>query len=138
MHPRLHSILPPLAFAWLLPLAAVAAPSEPASTRGSATTLRTCIDLPSAGTSWVPYDDHTILVRSGPRSWQITTNSCPRLADPLPRIVTKVRGGSMICSAHDVQLFVGDSADTSPVPCFIQSITPLSEEQARAIESRRR
>jgi hypothetical protein len=117
--------------------AAAAAQPEPPANRGEATSLRQCIDQASSW-SWTPYDDHTILVRSGGHAYQVTTNSCPRLADPLPIITTKIRGGSSICSPHDVQLFVADSADRSPIPCFVQSITPLTEEQAKAIESRRR
>jgi hypothetical protein len=46
-------------------------------------------------------------------------------------------GGSQICSPHDLQLSVGDSADRIPTPCFVQSITPLTPDQARAIETGR-
>jgi hypothetical protein len=130
--------LPFLAAACALALASgVLAAPEPPANRGDASSLRSCID-PQYASSWTPYDDHTILVHSGRQVFQITTNRCPRLADPLARITTKVLGGSSICSPHDVQLSVSDSADTMPAPCFVQSITPLTEEQARAIETRRR
>jgi hypothetical protein len=137
MKTRSTTIPPFLAAACALALAggAIAAPEPPAN-RGDATSLRSCID-PQYASSWTPYDDHTILVHSGRQVFQITTNRCPRLADPLARIDTKVLGGSSICSPHDVQLSVADSADTMPSPCFVQSITPLTQEQARAIESRR-
>jgi len=131
-------VLPTLALTSLVALAVAAtAQPEPPANRGDTRSLRNCIDE-TFTSSWTPYDDHTILVRSGGRAFQVTTNSCPRLADPLPVIHKKIRGGSSICGPHDVQLSVADSADRIPVPCFVQSITPLTEEQARAIESRRR
>jgi hypothetical protein len=126
------ALVPPIA-ACVFALAGAALAAD----RGSASNVRDCVDPPSANTSWTPYDDHTILVRSGSRSYQVTTSRCPRLADPLPKIITKVLGGSTICSPHDVRLYVGDSAESIPTPCFIQSITPLTEDQAKAIEQQR-
>ena len=113
-----------------------AAAPEPPAQRSGAATLISCIDQTSA--SWTAYDDHTILVRDGARAFQITTNRCPRLADPLPRISVILEGGSTICSPRDVRLQVSDSADSIPTPCFPQSITPLTLEQARALEARKR
>jgi hypothetical protein len=131
-------VLDLLAAASVLVFASAAtASAEPPADRGSSSSLRACIDPPSSDTSWTPYDDHTILVRSGRQAFRITTNRCPSLADPLPRITTKVYGGSQICSPHDVQLFVSGGGESIPVPCFIQSITPLSEDQAKALERRR-
>ena len=133
MRPRRAIIL--LALGCALAGAAAAAPEPPAG-RGEPASLRACID-PTFTSSWTPYDDHTILVRSGGHAFRVTTNRCPRLADPLPRISTEVMGGSSICSPHDVHLSVSDSADSIPTPCFIQSITPLSEDQAKVLEARR-
>jgi hypothetical protein len=131
--------LPAIALAGLLCAGSVAsaAGSEPPADRGDARSLRSCIDASSTW-SWTPYDDHTILVRSAGRAFKVVTNRCPRLADPLPIIVTKILGGSQICGPHDVQLMVGDSADRNPTPCFVQSITPLTAEEAKAIEATRR
>jgi hypothetical protein len=122
--------------ALLLTAGVAAAQPEPPATRTGPTNLRACIDATSA--TWTPYDDHTILVRSNGRAFLVTTNRCPRLADPLPRLITRLMGGSQICSPRDVRLSVADSADTIPVPCFIQSIAPMTEEQARALERQRR
>ncbi len=119
-----------------LVVALSAAAPEPSTGRSDAASLRSCIDQTSA--SWTPYDDHTILVREGARAFQVTTNRCPRLADPLPRITVILAGGSLICSPRDVRLQVSDSADSIPTPCFPQSITPLTQEQARALETRKR
>jgi hypothetical protein len=136
---RQSPIFPVVAVACVLAGAAgvAAAAPEPPANRGESSNLRQCID-PLSASSWTPYDDHTILVHSGGRDFQITTNRCPRLADPLARISTRMLGGSSICSPHDVQLLVSDGADTIAVPCFIQSITPLTADQAKALESRRR
>ena len=136
MKPQRAIIL--LSFGCALTFAAVAAASpEPPAGRGDASSLRNCIDS-TFTTSWTPYDDHTILVRSGGRTFRVTTNRCPRLADPLARITTEVEGGTSICSPHDVHLSVSDSADSIPTPCFVQSITPLSEAQAKALVASRR
>lgn len=117
--------------------AASAAAAGDTAGRADTKSLRECID-PAFTSSWTPYDDHTILVRSGRRTFQVTTNRCPRLADPLPRITTSQTGGGTICSPKDVRLYVSDSADRIPTPCFIQSITVLSDAEAKAMEARRR
>ena len=128
----------PLSLGCALVFAAVAAAApEPPVGRSDTASLKNCIE-PTFTSSWTPYDDHTILVRSGGHTFRVTTNRCPRLADPLARITTEMTGGSSICSPHDVHLFVSDSADSIPSPCFVQSITPLSEDQAKALEATRR
>ena len=125
--PRLMSVL-------VAAVALTLTAAEPPATRGESGQLRSCVDTPSQGGSWTPLDDHTILAWSGPRAFRITTNVCPRLADPLPRLTTVVRGGNTICSPHDVKLYVSDSADRRGTPCFVQSITPMSLEDAKALE----
>jgi hypothetical protein len=100
-----------------------ASPSHPAMRHA-------CIDT-TMGPNWVALNDHTILVDAGRDAFKVTTNVCPHLADALPRISTVIRGGTSICGPHDVQLYVSDSADRGPVPCFVQSIEPISLDQAR-------
>ena len=46
---------------------------------------KVCID-PQFATNWRKFDDHTILVESGGRTFRLTTSRCPHLADNLPRI----------------------------------------------------
>jgi hypothetical protein len=116
---------------------ATAQTAERPALRTGGSSLKTCIET-TFGASWTAYNDHTILVRSGRNAFRVTTNRCPHLADPLPRISTVLRGGSSICSPQDVRLYVSDSADTAPVPCFIQSIAPVTEADARALEKTRR
>jgi hypothetical protein len=116
---------------------ALSAAEQPAN-RSDAGSLRSCFEPPSAGTSWTPLDDHTILVRAGVRAFKVTTNSCPRLADPLARITVVIGGGTSICSPRDAHIYVSDSADRQGVPCFAQSISPVSLDEARMMEQAHR
>jgi hypothetical protein len=111
---------------------AVAQQPEPAAVRGTATSLRSCINTTFV-TNWTPYDDHTILVQSGNRSFKVITNRCGGLTSPLPQINTVVKGGSSICSPADVDLYVSSGGMTT-IPCFVQSIQPLSKEEAQAMQ----
>jgi hypothetical protein len=90
---------------------------------------RACIEPTMAG-NWTKYDDHTILVESGATTFRVNTGACPRLSGILPRISAVVRGGGSICGPHDVDLFVSDGGGRAP--CFIDSITPMSPDEARA------
>ena len=93
-----------------------------------------CIEA-SSSTSWTGYDSHSILVRSGSRSFLAKTDTCPRLADPMTHITVDLAGGAPICGPHDVHLYVTDNADRIPVPCTIQSIRPLTRDEARALSA---
>ena len=130
-----HSARLPLLAAALVSLASAAAaqPAGPIATRSNNVQLRSCIDT-SFSPIWRPVNDHTIMVEVGARTFRVTTNQCPTLTAPLPRISTRVRGGSMICSPKDVQLFVSEHGDAAAAPCFVQSIEPLTLEQARAFD----
>ena len=128
----LERILPALVLGGLamaLPAAAAASPEQ--------SPRRICIDA-SSGSSWTPYDDHTILVRSGGKTFQVTTNKCPALAAPLARITKDVQGGSLVCSPHDVRLHVSNGANGIPVPCFAQAITPFTEDDRLRISTKPR
>ncbi len=123
----------------VMALSALAGVSSAAGTdvRAAAPPLRECID-PSAGASWTAFDDHSILVRSSGRSFLVTTSPCPRLAAPMTRISVEEAGATPMCSPNDVHLFVSDGAGRTPVRCFVQDITRLAEDQARAIASGKR
>jgi hypothetical protein len=126
----------PLSLALMLSAAlvssSVAAAGGGATGPGHPAARHACIDT-TMGPNWIALNDHTILVDAGRDAFKVTTNVCPHLADALPRINTVIRGGTSICGPHDVQLFVSDSADRGPVPCFVQSIEPISLDQARAL-----
>ena len=134
MIPDRPALLPALLSALSVALSLTA--SAHASARPAAS-LQACIDN-DRSSNWAPYDDHTILVRSGARSYRVTTNTCPSLSDPAARLTTEVVGGTLICSPHDVHLKVARSGEPIAVPCFVQSITPLSKNEARALQHRRR
>lgn len=103
-----------------------------ASAQSPPPSLGQCIN---SDASWTAFDDHRILVRSIGRTVLVITDSCPRLGDPLTHIVVTAQGGTPICGPHDVRLFIsGGSADIQ-TPCSIQSIHPLSPDEARALEA---
>jgi hypothetical protein len=94
-----------------------------------------CIDH-DQNANWIALDEQTLLVRSAGRAWRVNTNRCPRIDDPLVRL-TRVfpGGGSRICSRSDVRLYVSEGAASIPVPCYIQSIQPLTPAEATALEA---
>jgi hypothetical protein len=114
-----------------LAASATAQPTEPAARRGEARQLSRCLDTTFVS-NWEPIDDHTVLAWAGSRPFQLTTSRCSALTSPLPRIKVVVRGGSQVCSPHDLQLYV--SAGDIPAPCFVQTIEPLTQVQAKALE----
>jgi hypothetical protein len=107
-------------------LPAIAAASPEQSPR------RTCIDASSAS-SWTPYDDHTILVRSQGKTFQLSTDNCPALAAPLARITKETRGGSLVCSPHDVRIYVSNGANGIPIPCPARDIAPFTVDDGHRI-----
>ena len=102
-----------------------------AATAQSEAPAQRCIGSPS-DVSWAPVDDHTIVASAGSRSFRVTTNQCPRLREPLAHVVVVQEAAGQICGPHDVRLYVS-GADRIPTPCFIQSITPLTRDEARAL-----
>ena len=122
----------------LFAAALLSPPAAPSATAGPGDTLKgQCIDLIQQP-SWAPVDDHTILVTSGLRRFKVVTSTCPALTRQLPIITTELLGGSSICGPHDAHLYVSSPGDVAPVPCFMQSITPLTDAEAKALAKRTR
>jgi hypothetical protein len=92
----------------------------------------------SYSSSWVGYDDHTILARSNGRTFLVTTDACPRLAAPMTHITVVPLDSGRICEPHDARLYVTDNSDQIRIPCYIQSIRLLAADEAKAIESKKR
>lgn len=92
-----------------------------------------CIDRDA---SWVALDDHRILASSNRSAFLVTTNACPRLSAPLTHLVISDAGGTPVCAPHDVRLYVADGVGVR-TPCSIQSISPLSKAEARALQAGR-
>lgn len=59
-------------------------------------------------------------------------SACPELNAPDSHLITKLRGSSAICDALDIDLFVGDSSGFKS-PCIVKSLTPLTDEEAKAL-----
>ncbi len=116
---------------------ALASAASASSAGEPSSPLRQCIDA-SYTSSWTAYDDHTILARSGGRSFLVTTNTCGRLAAPLTHIAVETWGSGPICGPHDARLYVSDGGGRIPTACFIQSIRPLAPDEVRALQSRKR
>jgi hypothetical protein len=94
-----------------------------------------CIDNQETA-NWIALDEQTLLVRSAGRAWRVNTNRCPRIDDPLVRLTRVLPGGgTRICSRSDVRLYVSEGAAQIPVPCYVQSIQPLSLPEATALEA---
>ena len=118
--------------------AALLSPPAANAAAGPGDTLKgQCIDQIQQP-SWAPVDDHTILVTSGVRRFKVVTNTCPALTRQLPIITTELLGGSSICGPHDAHLYVSSPGDVAPMPCFMQSITPLTRAEADALGERTR
>ncbi|MGC1303433.1 MAG: DUF6491 family protein [Caulobacteraceae bacterium] len=130
----------PLLLAALLTAPAAADPAKPDAAKsgsvGKSLPMNQCIDT-TFSNSWEPLDDHTLLVRTLGHAYRVTTSTCQSLAGPVPRITTVMRGGSRICSPTDAQLYVSDGGVIS-TPCFMQSIEPLTLDEAKALEKSKR
>jgi hypothetical protein len=120
----------------VLGAAASLAVISPCGAARSAPPIGQCID--TNGTSWASLDDHRILVRSSGAAFLVTTGVCPRLAAPLTHVVVDAPGGTPICTPHDARLYIsGGGSDPIRTPCMMQSIEPLSRDQAKALEGRK-
>jgi hypothetical protein len=99
-----------------------------------APSISQCIDRDAR---WSALDDHRILASSTHQTFLATAGSCPRLNAPLTHIVVSVPGGTPICGPHDVRLYITDGGGIR-TPCTIESISPLSQDEARALRAARR
>ena len=112
--------------------AILAVSGAPASDQSPPPSLGQCI---GSDASWTAFDDHRILARSTGRTLLVVTDFCPRLGDPLTHVVVTAQGGTPICGPHDVRLFISGGSGGIQTPCSIQSIHPLSQDEARALEA---
>jgi len=88
---------------------------------------------------WRTPDGKTMYIRIGISDlWRIDmTNTCGGLRSPTSHLVTRVRTGDMVCDALDLDLSVQDSNGFTE-PCIIQSIRPLTDAEAKALDSKDR
>jgi hypothetical protein len=52
----------------------------------------------------------------------------------MTRLTVKLNGSTAICTPHDAHIYVSQSGDVSPIPCFAQSISQISLDEARALQ----
>jgi|GEM_PF-2583055 len=99
-----------------------------------ASSVRRCVYGPGIDTHVL--DEETLLAKgSGRGGVLIKVNGC-RLT-PYDILVFEYHGSQQICDPLDVQLSVRDSFSPIRSPCFIQSVTPVSPEEARALEKQK-
>ena len=60
------------------------------------------------------------------------SSACETLQRPNARLITKIRGGSWICSPLDLDLKVSDSPGIA-IPCIVKGITRLTPDEVAAL-----
>ncbi len=116
----------------------IAGPAAAAGGPAKSLPLAQCIDTTDQTSNWIPIDDHTILVRTLGHAYRVTTSKCQSLTSPMVQITKVIEAGSRICSPMDARLYVSNSGDLIPTPCLMQSIDPLTQDEAKALEKRAR
>ena len=88
---------------------------------------------------WRTPDGKTMYIRVGISDlWRIDmTNTCSGLRSSSSHLVTRVRGGDLVCDALDLDLSVQDTNGFTE-PCIIQSIRPLTDAETKALDSKDR
>ncbi|MBE7217241.1 MAG: hypothetical protein INR64_02080 [Caulobacteraceae bacterium] len=88
-------------------------------------------------TTWTPVDAHTLVVSSGGQRFKVTTATCPALTRALPTVNVVLPGGGYICGPHDAHLYVSSAGGVGPLPCPMESLTPIIPAQAAALTPHR-
>lgn len=112
------------------PIVVLAAFASTAAAQPVTPLLSQCID---PGATWTAHDDHQILVSSHSRNYLVTTENCPRMTEPFTHLTVVAPGGAPICDPHDVHLYVSGGPAQISTPCIMQSIRPLSRDEARTL-----
>ena len=88
---------------------------------------------------WRTPDGKTMYIRIGISDlWRIDmSGTCGGLRSPTSHLVTRVRSGDLVCDALDLDLSVQDTNGFTE-PCIIQSIRPLTDAEAKALDSKDR
>ncbi|MFT3997690.1 MAG: hypothetical protein QM667_09800 [Asticcacaulis sp.] len=113
----------------LIPAASQARDEKPAADKRNES-VRRCVYGPGIDTHVI--DQETLLAQgSGREAVLIKVSGC-RLT-PHDILVFEYHAGQRICSPIDVQLSLRDSSSPIRVPCFAQSVTAISAEEAIAL-----
>lgn len=113
-------------------------PAPPPEKLAPGATAKRCFRLHDWN-GWRTPDGKTMYIRVGASDlWRIDmTGACSGLRSPTSHLVTRVRNGDMVCDALDLDLSVQDTSGFTE-PCLIQSIRPLTDAEAKALDSKDR
>jgi hypothetical protein len=89
-------------------------------------------------TGWSAPDPKTIYFRVfASRYYRVDlTRACSALDWPRARLITQVRGGDLICEPVDLDVRASEAPGAIPEPCFVKSLTALSQEEVAALPPR--
>ena len=97
-----------------------------------------CFDI-SQRETLIPLNDHGFVVRVNGQVYQVTTDRCPGLGRPDPRISILTQGSSFVCGRLDYRLQVGEmGVPGSSLPCIVQSQRRLSPADVAALPKDKR
>jgi hypothetical protein len=85
--------------------------------------------------NWVAPDTKTIFLRVGASHYYRVdlAHECTPLKWPDARLITRFRGGGLVCSAIDLDIRASEGPGDIPEPCFVKTLTELSPDQAAAL-----
>ncbi len=120
-------------------LAATLTLAPPTGGPAAASGRPACIQL-SAGTDteYLRVDDHTIVVRSINRWWQLTTTPSSLLLQPQAILINDVHGPSTLCSPLDFQLSILDHPGGAREGLIVEDFVQITPEEGRALQHARR
>lgn len=96
--------------------------------------FRKCVYGPGIDTHVL--DEETLLAKGAGRGGVLIKVEGCRLT-PYDILVFEYHGAQQICDPLDVQLSVRDSMSPIRMPCFIQSVTPVSPDEVRVLEKQK-
>jgi hypothetical protein len=92
-----------------------------------------CFDI-SQRETLIALNDHSFVVRANGQVYEVTTNRCPGLGRPDPRISVITEGSSFVCGRLDYRLRVGEEGvPGSSLPCIVQSQRRLTPAEVAAL-----
>ncbi|MEI9991894.1 MAG: DUF6491 family protein [Rhizomicrobium sp.] len=126
---RLPTAVFALALGSMLPLAAARADEAPSTKAPPA-----CFQIRNFE-NWKAADAKTINVRVNMHQYYRLdlAASCPALLWPSAYLVTQWRGSSLVCSALDWDIKVGQTPGGIQSVCIVKTMTPLTPQEAAAI-----
>ena len=79
-----------------------------------------------------------LFVRSGGRTFKISTLPCPLMAETSSQVVLKAQGSGPVCGPVDLELKINASGGGLSQTCAVTAITPLTAAETEALPSRDR